>query len=432
MRERVSSAHKFFSARSNKCTRRISVEMAMALVSRGSCSNLEMSNPSIPSSAQSNSFPQPDGLWCDIDLAERYLVSSQFDKAATLGLTVLQQLKYVWECSEHRRYGGIDEDEIKDIIEAAGMVVIQAYSESNRFQMIFNDLETIFGSLAKVPSSVFLAGLCLQVSAKLYSDAQLSIESFLKHWDFTALNECSCEFKPKLDQRNILSLSPDKYIKVAELYCVQVLSKGLGRLDLALQWVREADIPADTKQDILKELDKEFVSVHSKDKRDLGSHIQKVLSSNADSAVGFARPQVEDRLGSEIETRSSKKPVEDLDSRSSLKNVFLFSPLIDMVSGWTDQSLAYKMNYGSIWNKISTIVYHRKVPFSGAAAVFITIAIYRQRFRLSRALGGLGKGVQRLLRTIFMSLFDFWQLAFNVQLNPLAAVQPFPPAHQLR
>ena len=81
-------------------------------------------------------------------------------------------------------------------------------------------------------------------------DAQSSIESYLKDWAFTTVGEKSCRFKPAETIRHgSVFLKPAMYLDITELYCVEVLSKGLRNTDAALHWLRDAtDIPADRRE----------------------------------------------------------------------------------------------------------------------------------------------------------------------------------------
>ncbi|KAI5066250.1 hypothetical protein GOP47_0018874 [Adiantum capillus-veneris] len=359
-----------------------------------------------------------------------YLVSSQFNEAAELSSTVLRKLVVTWESVEHSMHTGIDDNNMEGIMEAAGMVLVQAYHESGRTGLIFKDLETIFGCTAKVPSSVLLAGVSLQISARLYLKAQLFLESFLKHWACTRASQQFCTLNPGGHNHKCFRLNSERYNKIVDIYCVQVLAKGLGRLDLALQWVEEADVPSERKQDMHEKLDKFESSRGRKEETEtsLVCYPDKVTSTIPESGEYISGSQVSEGVEAKSGTGFSKQAIKTFDSHSSsLKSIFLFSPFMDVMSRWMTHSSIVYSNYNSRWKILPTIVSENKLSFGGAAAVFLTIAIYRQRLRLSRLFGGFGRTLQLVLRAIFTSLYDFWQLAFNVQLNPLAAVQPLPP-----
>eukprot|EP00250_Pteridium_aquilinum_P024379 c28993_g1_i1 orf=685-1902(-) len=390
------------------------------------------------SSAHDGNTPSwSDGLWAHIDEAERHLICSQYDEAAELSATLLRELSEVQVFPGHLEgtHSFIDLDEVEDMIESAGMVSIQAYSESGRSSKILIDLESIFGSLAKIPSSLFLSGVCLQISAGFYAEAKVSLESFLDHWAFTSLCAESCMFKPSSEQSHkSLCLKPKEYIQMSKLYSVQVLGKGLKTIDAAMRWVDKADIPTDIKQDLKEELKRVSLGFDRKDSRDLVIHY-KVTEGTAKAGACvdsfFNNPAISEGVELKDKNLVGKQACKE-DNVQSLGRTFHFcSPTMKFLSGWMTSSVNCSM-YSSRWQKVLAVFHQKKALFSGAAMVFLLIALHKQRSKLSRVLAGLGRVSMNFSRAIFVMLFDFWQLAFSVQLNPLAAVQPLPSAQHVR
>ncbi|MCO5607492.1 hypothetical protein L7F22_061688 [Adiantum nelumboides] len=213
-------------------------------------------------------------------------------------------------------------------------------------------------------------------------------------------------------------------MKIVDLYCVEVLAKGLGRLDLALQWVEEADLPAEWKEDMH---DKVALSIGRKEETSSLCCHDKVTNSMPESGEYLSTSVVSESAEGKSGSGVSKEAIEESDLHSSLKSVFLLSPIMDMISYWMTRSSMLFSDRSTRWKILPSVAQQNRLSFGGAAAVFLIIAIYRQRLRLSRLFGCLGKALRSVLRAFVIILYDFWQLAFNVQLNPLAAVQPLPP-----
>ncbi|KAH7289655.1 hypothetical protein KP509_30G013100 [Ceratopteris richardii] len=321
----------------------------------------------------------------------------------------------------------MDELAVQDMIDAAGMVLLQVYSESGRSSLIFKDVEAIFGSIAKLPPSIFWAGMCLQISARCYSEAQLSIETFLKERTYSTLEYLYFHaFKPaSRHYGKSFGLSPERYVQIIDLYCVEVLAKGLGKLSDALQRVAETDLPAGNKQDIIKKLNKLAVSMDRPADTSLSGYPEKTSRDTSEYQKYFSKSRVSGSEEINSDATSSKEVIRRFDSDSSLKNIFLLSPIMDYFSGWMSSS---SMNRSGVprWKMAIVTLKQRKLQFGGAAVIFIMIAIYRRRYQLSRLFHNLGKAGRLVLSAIFISLRELWDVAFSVQVNPLAAVQPLP------
>ncbi|KAH7366522.1 hypothetical protein KP509_18G082400 [Ceratopteris richardii] len=312
---------------------------------------------------------------------------------------------------------------IMDMIDAAGMVLIQVYSESGRSSLVFKDVEVVFGSIAKLPSSIFWTGICLQISARCYSEAQLSIESFLKERSYSTLEQQ--HFRASGHNGKSSGLSPERYVQIIDLYCVEVLAKGLGRSSDALQWVAETDIPAGTKQDIIKKLNKLAVSMDRPADTLLSGFSEKASRDTSKRQKYLSESRISGSEEIKSDAISSKEVIRRFDSDSSLKRNFLLSPIINYFSGWKSCS---SLNHSGAprWKMATVTLKQSKVKLGGAVAIFIMITVYRRRHQLPRLFHNLGKASKLVLYAVFMSLRELWDVAFNVQLNPLAAVQPLP------
>lgn len=363
-----------------------------------------------------------------IDLAERFLLSSQFDEASALSSSVLLELMRPGILQDS------EPDAIHDMIESAGMVLIQAYSETGRSSKIFEVLEPIFGCVAEVPLSIFLAGVCLQMSAGLFSDARMAIESFLQDWTSTPMREESCVLK-LTGKRNHepVYLKLETYMEVVEIYCIQVLAKGLKNVDLAQKWVTEADISADKKQGIREKLEKISSIPETKDGAVSISQYKVSETKFSNFYSDTATTSLLSETGKQIdEVGMQKRTRKEADSQVLSRSIHLFFPVVGFLSRLMHSSSVDYPLYASRWHKVLAVVSQRKAILGGAASFFLLCAIYKQRHNLTRLFRSLNTLLRDLLHTIRVGFVDFWQLAFNVQLNPLAAVQPLPASHHIR
>ncbi|XP_066370326.1 uncharacterized protein [Miscanthus floridulus] len=91
-------------------------------------------------------------IWKQIDDAEYYLVSGSFEQAMLAALSVVDQIRMA------SLESACDQDELLEMLESTGMVLVQALKELRRTPEMFVQLKTMFGSVPSVPARVFLTG----------------------------------------------------------------------------------------------------------------------------------------------------------------------------------------------------------------------------------------------------------------------------------
>eukprot|EP00249_Psilotum_nudum_P009716 c22114_g1_i1 orf=140-1444(-) len=383
-------------------------------------------------------------LWIEIEAGERYLVSAMFEEAALSASSVLCKLCSEISDNNHSRRLSLgfnslevtdeivwDADgygmpsELDNLTEVAGMLLIQAYNESHRTDEIFEALELYFGCVADVPPSVFLAGVCLQISIGHFSIARLVLESFMQIVSISTTREFSSSM---IKQARTRARFAREYTQIAEIYAVQVLTKGLGLAEQALEWVSKADIPGEKKQDIV-----EKINSYSWPCNDSQTSSQNKLNNIPIDAHSVTSGSMKRNIVSEgedhcgdmikgmdysVNTHMKGEPVS---YPFIWKALHLFSPVVMISSKAIASSTPYLPSFALRLRALLAFLLQKKF-IGGAVTFFFTYAMYKQRHSLRRF-------IWDLLYAVYVGLAELWQLAFNVQLNPLAAVQPLPPVN---
>ncbi|KAK2992160.1 hypothetical protein RJ640_016933 [Escallonia rubra] len=97
-------------------------------------------------------------IWDEIDRCESYLVCCMFDEATSLASSVVRRLRETETASE----GALEGSEYNDMLESAGMVLVQSLKRLGRTKDILKDLKLLFGSVTAIPVQVFLTGSSIQ------------------------------------------------------------------------------------------------------------------------------------------------------------------------------------------------------------------------------------------------------------------------------
>ncbi|XP_062115360.1 protein APEM9 [Humulus lupulus] len=337
-------------------------------------------------------------IWEQIELSESYLVCSMYEEAASLASSTLNQLSTI--ATGHD--GGDDDDQLYDMLESAGMVLVQSLNGLGRVSEILNELKKSFSSVAAIPLQVLLAGACFQISQSP-SAVRNFLEEFLSKWRFVddnyyvlASEETSVDYVKGSGGR--FSLSVDDYLDVVEVYVMKILANTLSDLDLAIHWVEKAELPEDRRQELLRRLH----SLHS---------AKATTSSRGSSALMADNSKKQRNLpNGSPQVLDNNYPLNDEKIRKQA--VLRFSKGVTPYNWWY-RSLNLKLG------SIQIVVSNGKIAF-GCLIVLIYWILRRKRASL--------KGiVQRQALNIKKAVVDLWQLAFSYQVNPLAAVQS-PPA----
>ncbi|XP_059286960.1 protein APEM9 [Lycium ferocissimum] len=340
--------------------------------------------------------------WEQIELSERYLVCCMFEEAASLSSSIIEQLV--------EKNGKTNEEDNWELLESAGMVFVQSSKELGRTSEILKQLKLLFGSVTAIPAQVFLTGVCLQIPDGPSAEVQEILQEFLRKWkhvDGKYYTVASMEADvPNMEEfSNQISLGVDKYLEIVELYVITFLGRFIGNLDLAISWVEKAALPEEKRQDLLRRL-------HSMNTLKLGSSSQSSeLPLQVDECTTDSTALIEETscngTANILEHKDQSKG-ENTTKQSLMELSRRRTPF------WWFRTITLK--FGS-----SRLVLSNGSIFLG----FLAALVY---YILRRKQASLWSILKRQASSTKKALVDFWQLAFSYQVNPLAAVQPLPPA----
>ncbi|MCE2055932.1 hypothetical protein HAX54_043756 [Datura stramonium] len=345
--------------------------------------------------------------WEGIELSERYLVCCMFQEAASLSSSIIKQL-----VENKGKTNACVEDncELGDMLESAGMVLVQSSKELGRTSEILKQLKVLFGSVTAIPAQVFLTGVCLQMPDGPSAEVQEILEEFLRKWRYVdgkyytvasmeADVPCTEEFS------NQISLGVDKYLEIIELYVITFLGRILGNLDLAISWVEKTALPEEKKQDLLRRL-------HSMNTLKLGS-------SSQSSALPLLIDECTTDFTSLVEEKSCNGTANILEHKDQFKG-----------ENTTEQSLMEfsRRRTPFWWFRTITLKFGSSRLVLSNGSIFLGFLAALVYYIVRRKQASLWSFLKRQTSSAKKALVDFWQLAFSYQVNPLAAVQPLPPA----
>ncbi|XP_008457046.1 protein APEM9 isoform X2 [Cucumis melo] len=314
-----------------------------------------------------------------------------FEEAVALSSSVLKRISQL--------ENGIEKNEM---MESAGMVLIQSLKELGRTSQILNELRVSFSSVAAIPFTVLLFGACFHFSEGL-SDMQSLLEEFLGKWNL--LNEEVYVFvgSRSIDDREChAQLTVDEYLQLVHVYLRIVTEIGLKDVDLAVSWVEKAALPEGKRQILLRRLDylqskKPASSSQSSSSSLLRNDHRKHLSSSEGLQVSRA-------------SETALDPGYHQDGGSANRETVLRLHKLTKPSFWPFRTITLK--FGSFRLVVST----RKIVLS----CFLVLIYYLLR----RKLTAVKRMAQKQGSSMKKALVDLWQLAFSYQVNPLAIAQP--------
>ncbi|KAG6430225.1 hypothetical protein SASPL_108288 [Salvia splendens] len=294
----------------------------------------------------------------------RYLVCCLFDEAASLSSSVLKQLLINNQVSEF------------DMLESAGMVLVQSMKQLTRTSEILKDFKLLFGSLNLIPVQVFVTGVCFQLSEGLSTIAQGYLEEFVNSWTYV----------------------DDKYhpvLEAVELYVVTLLATTLKDTNLAISWVEKAVLPIEKRQVLLRRLQSMSSSMTSSSQTSIykPEFLKDQTPYNAhqkDNAPGFPTHEQNNTAKAEI-------------LKLSRNRVPYFS--------WFP---TFSVKLGNVQLSIPS------GKFLLASLLLIMFYITRKKQAM------LKRFLVKYALSLRKAFLDLWQLAFSYQVNPLAAVQTLP------
>ncbi|KAI3974453.1 hypothetical protein MKX01_017946 [Papaver californicum] len=195
-------------------------------------------------------------IWDEIEKSESYLVCCMFEEAITLSSSVVERL---WKADYPET---IQDAELVDMMESAGMVYVQSLKELGRTSEILNELKVLFGSVTFMPVQVLLTGSCFFISDDSISDLPELLKEFLgkwrlvddegQHYVLANAENSNGAYLKGVDWRCALEI--EKYLEVAEVYAVTLLGKVLNDTNHAIAWAEQAELLEGNRQDLLRRL----------------------------------------------------------------------------------------------------------------------------------------------------------------------------------
>ncbi|XP_024527118.1 protein APEM9 [Selaginella moellendorffii] len=314
-----------------------------------------------------------DALWDDIVLAERFLVSAMYASSLSKASEVLDKLRL--KSSDTRRLlYAVNDQGLRDLVEAAGMVLVQATSEMGRLGSLFSILEDHFESLEFIPHYLVLPAICLQVSSQLHYPAHLALQCYLDGWSRDAQQS---GFYTKTVKECTMLLPEDIYADLSEIFSVHVLR--LNDPKLVLSWTEKLDLPERRRQELLEKL--------------LDRTVPTPKNKEEEQGAGF--------LGDK-ESAPTKKTRALQSTSLRISFAYWVKLLVEVLRIFWIQALArISFQFSAIGKSLATII--------------MVYALIKKRHLIRRAMSNV-------LRGALTGLKDFWDLAFGLQINPLAAV----------
>ncbi|CAI0628036.1 unnamed protein product [Linum tenue] len=408
----------------------------------------------VPSIISTNRFPSPfarfqkgdmdaadcfSAIWEEIDRSERrvvqsYLVCSNYEEAASMASAVLKRIRENGDGSRAFEHN----DELFEVMESAGMVLVQSLNELGRASNILSELKELFGYPAAVPAEVLLTGyaaaslhfsssqavqpadprvtytlmdwICLQISAGSLMGVKEFLQDFLSIWSLEdgrvyVLSGADSNMKvhEQRDRRNTLDV--ETFSAVVELYAVTLLGKHLKESNLAISWLEKAALPEEKRQVLLRRL-------HS------------MYSEKTSNRVQGSSDLPEDR-----DIHGSSSNLADLSEESSKASKANYMPNGKTAINQAIKDISRHRNQSVWWwfrsinlkfGNMCLAVTNGKIVLS---CLFVLLCYLVQKKRVA-----LNEIVKRRVLWVKKSLLDLWRLAFSYQVNPLAAVQPIPAA----
>ncbi|KAI3849465.1 hypothetical protein MKX03_033757 [Papaver bracteatum] len=345
-------------------------------------------------------------IWDEIEKSESYLVCCMFEEAITLSSSVVDRLRKA-DYSET-----IQDTELVDMMESAGMVYVQSLKELGRTSEILNELKVLFGSVTSIPVQVLLTGSCFLISDESLSDLPELLKDFLGRWRlvddegqrYVLANEENSNgaYLKGVDGRYFLEI--EKYLEVAEVYAVTLLGKVLNDTDHAIAWVEQAEFPEGNRQDLLRRLRSLYSLKATKSSQDVETPMYKTHNDSGQDTIS----------GVEQASSITSKVPPSLNGRDSVnkESILKLSKRVEPCFWWF-RTVTLKFGDARL------VISHGKIVLWGSFVLFILYVLRKKQATLKGIVSKQASSVKK-------ALMDMWQLAFSVQVNPLAAVQSLP------
>ncbi|KAG9130942.1 hypothetical protein Leryth_006714 [Lithospermum erythrorhizon] len=339
--------------------------------------------------------------WDDIDRCESYLVCCMFDEAAYLASSVIKKLlsdEFVVK----------NEVEVENMLESAGMVLVQSLKALGRTSEILDELELLYNDVAAIPVHVLHTGACFQISENSSSSVQGVLQDFLRKWrygmdGYYIRADGGSTDLDKYENRVQLTLTTDKYMEIVELY-LTFLGTVKNDMDLAIAWAEGATLPEEKQQELLRRL-------HS-----LNS--SKVTTPTRASLAGEYSTN---STSSQEENEHNGSPG-DFKPKYLAGNDSTRREAILKLSGQKGRCFWWFRTITLRFSSYRFVISNGNM-FLACLALIVFYIMRRKQKNLKRFLGKQASSMKR-------ALVDLWKLAFSYQVNPLAAVQPLPTLSQ--
>lgn len=355
---------------------------------------------------------QEPNLWKQIDDAEHYLVSGLFEQAVSTALSVSSQVHSA------AMENSCDHDELLEMLELAGMVLVQALKELKRTSEMFIQLKTIYGSVASIPLKIFITGATMHMAGGSGSDLRPIFDEYLAKWRYTddqvyVLDEGKNSSSNGLVVTSVMS--PEQYFEVAELYTVTFLSVVSHETATAISWTEKAELTEQDRQDLLRKLHA-LQSAANKKSTNQGAKLSESAERNlSTSQNGSISPAHEDATKSSAPTHNGN--IQGL--RKALPKSI--QPSFQRVTNQFDPLFWWFHSFRIKFGKVHVVLPSGKVMFL-FSLLFSTLYILRRKG------AALKRTAFQQISSLRRGFLDALQLAFSTQINPLAAVQQVPQA----
>ncbi|XP_008644138.1 protein APEM9-like isoform X1 [Zea mays] len=334
-----------------------------------------------------------------------YLVSGSFDQAVLTALSVADEIHMA------SLESASDQDELLEMLESAGMVLVQALKELRRASEMFAQLKMMFGSVPSVPARVFLTGATIQMAEGSISDLRPIFEEYLANWRYTddevyVFDGGNDSTSNGFVVKSIMSTG--QYFEVAELYTVTFLCIVSQDSETAISWAEKAHLTEQSRQDLLKKL--HAVQLAANKKLSTVEGVKQTAERNLSTSTNDSTPSPHEDPPKIVPACDGLKKVLLKSAQQAQHVANHFDPFF-----WWFHSI--RLKFGKI---------HIVLP--SGKLVFLFSLLFSAMYVLRRKTAGLKRAVFQQAASLRRAFFDALQLAFSVQMNPLAAVQQVPQA----
>ncbi|XP_042491147.1 protein APEM9 isoform X2 [Macadamia integrifolia] len=323
-----------------------------------------------------------------------------FEEAVSLASSILRHF-----CNSDEP---IDEIQLEDMMESSGMILVQSLKELGRTPEMLNELKCLFGSVTAIPVQVVLTGACFQMSESSFSGLQEFLLEFLSNWRYVEGEAGPFgDHYERCDGHSVLEV--DRYLELVEVYTITLLGMVLNETDVAISWLEKAELPEEKRQELLRRL----------------SSYSLTATKSSQAVDSLSSAEANKDHAAFLKERSISEVDESL--RSS-KAGYSSDGMIERKPGHAILKLSERMQcfwwFRTVNLKIGNarlVLTHGKIVLWSSLIVVIYYVLRHKRDTLRRI-------ASRKVSSVKKALVDMWQLAFSVQVNPLAAVQPLPVA----